>query len=281
MRRWAHVNQPSYPVHIDWGNPITRGLTFAWIATNHLRNMVDRRIVSSQPGVVKRGQSGIAFCTTSGGINQGLDFGLYQPISSSTDFEIQVYAAPGTNAGRKAAFSQRYGSSGIEQIDFLFGTNGSFVDGSAYFTLFLRNTAGTNFFADNRTGLPGAPDGTWHLWGASVTATQPQTWKDGAQNYTDATSTSGTLVSTNQKTRIGNIGDYTVDGIYSTACPIAMVLVWGARALQAHERYILARNPWQIFAPQRALWFGQAAAAAGGFFSRYYYDMPQQSAGDD
>lgn len=264
------IRQPNGEVGIDWGNPITRGLTLAYIPTVPRIDLALRRPASLQGLTVVGNQRGRSW--SPGGANgDGVNFDAIQPISSNTDCTVACLAAPANTATRKVGFSQRYGSGGLEQIELMWGVNAAFSVTGGFFTFFLRSTAGGTGYADNGISAVHPPDGEWHLWGGSQAANVPTSWKDGVAVNDRTVNSSGTLVTTNQKTRLGNLGDYTADGIYASAVPMALTLVWGARALSQVEWAELVRNPWQVFVPirHRIYAFPSAAPAAGNPWAHY------------
>jgi hypothetical protein len=196
---------------------------------------------------VANGQHG-TYMQTAGAVNNGVDFGVFQPIKSNI-FTIAVLAAPANVAGYKVPFSQRLGSGALEQIDFVFGSTGLLSADGRGVQIYYRDTSGTPYYADNNL-LNGVPDGTPHWYGTTRNAAGDlSVWRDGEDITVNRTTPSGTFVSANQRTRIGNLGDYTADGSFAGSHPIGMTVVLDGIALDARTWPLLVKQAWWLFAP--------------------------------
>jgi hypothetical protein len=200
--------------------------------------------------------------SSSNAANNGIDFGNWQPIGSSTAFSVALLAAPVNSANAKIAFSQRQTANNSNQIDIIFARNRAFSTDGRYVSFYLRDTSGNITGADNESTIgTSAPDGKMHLWGGTVAGSVSKLWRDGIDVTGGGGTASGTLVHSGQYTRIGNFADYSADGVFAYGANIAAVLVWSGRTLTAAEWLTLNSNPWQLFVGDpRRLYFDLARA---------------------
>jgi len=256
-----------------------RGVRFAWLASipyidqgpNRLRSAstppTGHTVVGSKHG------RGIDFGSVS---TSGFTFIpttlAKQPITNAADFSIAALAAPSRSLSTRCiAYSQRLGSGSFEQVDFCFRANGALVAESRCYEIFMRNTAGSNFSADNAVTFDNGSDGTIHLYGCQNNNGTLDILRDGIIRTEQRTggSPSGTFALATQQVRVGNLGDYATDGTYAgNGVPIFMVLVFQPH-LELSAWAELASDPYDVFADTDDIY---AIMAAGGFHSREYYD---------
>lgn len=197
--------------------------------------------------------------------NAGVDFGLIQPLafSAASGITIAVVAAPTSSTQRKTAISFRNGSGSYEQTDLVFNSDGSLNALSGYATLYVRNTAGSGAPV---TASAGGLDGGLHCWVFGNSSASGYIYRDGVSlSLSTSTRPSGTLVSSSQKFRIGNMADYTADGTYVHNDPLLLVIAWPTLLppqVAAAWSARLARDVGGAFAP-RTIFLPQAAAGGG------------------
>jgi hypothetical protein len=253
-QKWT--NQPQTPVGIDWGNPLTRGLAFAWNAANprHLEN--GRLATTDNTGKIIAG-IGRAVDSSTGQVN--LEWANYQPIVTSDgagtgDFTLCLLANPAVAGGGAVehGLAQKNDAAGAPyaQATLLFHANATagYVSGSVSFFTYSSSSAGI--------AATGKIDGNWHLWTGTRRGTTFSLYRD-AELIASATDVVRNISQASRYLAIGSRGNGTTEAYRDGAA-----FAFGSnRALSASEIATLASNPWQIFkAPARRLW----VAGAGG-----------------
>lgn len=215
---------------------------------------------SDASGTMRIGTPGIGRSWTRTA-NAGSLFGTFQHVTG-LDVTVAVVAAPVASTNRKIAWSQR--TSGSNAAQFLLGFN---IDGgtsvsalSGGIGLVSRNTAPSG----GGVGASSQCDGLPHAWVLANGVNDGYVYRDGVlQTVSPNARATGTVWTSAQVTRIGNIGDYATDGAFVCDDPIYLVIVW-PRVLPADYAQRLsadlARNPWSLFEPRR-IW---VPVAAGG-----------------
>lgn len=198
---------------------------------------------------------------TADATNAGLDFGTYQASSDGTCTVI-VMARAASAAGICTLWSQRNGTSApFRQIDFFLNANSSLAANAGGFAF----TSYDGGFLGAHTGS-GFVDGGWHVYAATRPGSfiNPTIWFDGIKPSVTTTGTSiGSVVDTGQKTRIGNLGDYTTDATYVGVAEIGIVLVY-AGVLSDRQMEVLTKNPARAFNALRDPAYLDAIAGGGG-----------------
>lgn len=216
--------------------------------------------------------SGDSFRTTQQGIaynvaratNGGLDFGVYQPITSDA-FTIIVLANGASTDGIGTLFSQRTGSLPYNQLALSLNQDnayGSRPGGFLFVAIDTSNEASGANWRSAHSDSTSLVDGRYHVFAATKASASsvPVLWYDGAIQAATAYGTgTATILGGAQQTRIGNIADYTADGAYCSESDIAAVLVFNrvlhGAMMRALTESLLA--PYKIFqAPARWLFIG-------------------------
>lgn len=249
---------PPWNAEVDWAHPLARGLSLAYRPQMRLREGAKGRTPTTQ-GIVHRASTRGLAHQSSGNTGDGIDFGTSRPITSATYFTVAVLAAPDTTAASKVGFSQRRGSVGFEHIGLLFALDHNLASNSQHVCLYARDDLGGIGYADNAAGGTKGPDGAMHLWTGTNVNAALELYRDREVIADQHANAGGRIVSSNQKARLGNLGDYTTDGLYASAMPQALTLVWDGRGLLADEVACLADWPWQLFSDPSPMYFLGAA----------------------
>lgn len=259
--------QPQGPVELDWSNPITPDFVFSGgsggVLLGRKRYLVTGRGASD---VFQASKYGLGYKPTRV-TNSGLDFGAVQPITSDS-WTVLTLANP-TNAAVSTLFSQRNGSAPYNQIDIVANSNDSLAYRAGRFSgIAVGTPSGARAAVSSSATLV---DGVFHVFGASRTGVTSvvELHYDGVNvsSTQNGTGTS-TLISAAQKTRIGNIGDYTADAAHTAECNIPLVFIYN-RTLTAAEiakvsaDMLLGVHFWAKRPPSRLF----IPAAASGVFT--------------
>ena len=256
--RVKRTSPPQQPVGIDWGNPFARGLAFAFSAGSRNYDAVRRQLGSNNGGLYRLTSKGVAY-KAARIADGGVDFGLVQPITGG-EFTVLALANPASSDGSSALFSQRAGSAPSNQFDLSVNGDASLGNRPGGFV-----AIGLNADSSNNVRLSDSislVDGAFHTYGYIRRAASSAIWFDGATvSSTLVGFEGGTIYSSANKTRVGNIGDYSADGVYAASCDIPLVLVWN-RALSSEEYVRVVANPWALFAPPSRRIYASAAVGA-------------------
>ena len=196
----------------------------------------------------------------------GALFGTFQHVTG-LEITVAVVAAPVASANRKVAFSQRTSSSGYAQFLVGFNIDGGLSVGaqSGGICLVSRNTLASG----GGVGSPSQFDGLPHAWVLANGVSNGYVYRDGvAQAVIPNVRPSGTVWTSAQATAIGNIGDYTTDGVLVSDDPIYLIIVWPRVLPEDQAQRLsadLARNLGTAFEPRRI--FVPVVAGGGGSFS--------------
>lgn len=253
-QRWSR--QPPHPVNVDWINPLTRMMTFAFFPTLRRDAVSKSRAIEYGSASYPAKQTGVV-CNVNAGVGNRIGFsGILNTVIPAGSFthSIFVLAQPAPSNSRSTFFAQgddgaspysqrcllanaalggnKSGSAEYQEWDstsrFLVNSVDNVIDGSLKKICLVRSSATTGSIYFN--GL----DRTEVVTGNS---------------YSTITS-----------------GDVAVSGVYGSSRTayndIALVLVW-SRALSADEVRELSKTPWQIFKPaSRVLYF---PVSSGGY----------------
>ena len=251
MIEFEHLRQPGPTFGINRGHPLTANLCFLYSPVHILRDL-QFGAVGTIPATdnIRPTQRGLAYKVarqTSGGLN----FGQIQPITSEA-WSILAIANPGSADGVTALYSQRYGTSPYNQIELVVNGTSGLASSAGKLSMVRLCTDGTSRPFDSTAST--YADGNFHTYVATCAGPgiNPVMYFDGIQVAgSGGGSGSGNVFSTNLRTRIGNIGDYSADAAYCAACDILLVACWNGRVLSPGDVVSLTANPWQLFEPER------------------------------
>lgn len=245
--------QPQHAAQINWGNPITRNLEFAWVASN--------------PLVLHRGASGVSI--TSNTLNRTPT--IQGVAGSNNNSAIEV------NIGNNAIFFPNAWTS-LAVASFLSLTGGSimseaiqsagtddrtmYIDTNGMLTAYLFDGAQKRA-KDTVAVVAGLP----YVLAASSGGSSVDAWKNGVNVGSTATSNGGYgYAGSAPRFTIGGYAGGTGDAALATAGNTRFAMqLWWTRALTAAEHASLVDNPYQIFLRQpRRLFAALVAAAVAG-----------------
>ncbi len=253
-QRWRQ--QPPYRTDIDWSNPLAKRLRLAQTSSGGLVDLVNQWPATKSTSDEIRGVNiprlgpAVSFKgarATGGGIN----FGQVQAVKTDT-ITVLILANPNTTQAQ-TVFSQRTSSSPFNQFSFAVNSNDSLLFSSGKIAAVCLTSSGGGRHSVSAGSA--FTDAGWHVYVATFSGAPayPTIYYDGASVAVNNTQTgTGTWVSSNQHTRIGNIADYTTDANYAASCDIPLCLVWD-RVLSADEVRQISANPWQLFQPIRGI----------------------------
>jgi hypothetical protein len=253
IRQLRNTQQPQQGAQIDWANPLTRGLAFAYVPGVPWDLVGKFGGAQISGGATRQGGS----LLVSGAASNGLNLGSGAVLGSLQNSSVVVVAGV-TTANGKALYCERAASGNdIYKLEIA----GAF--GSAQFT--YRNDGGT--LLQTNTAAAGAVDGAQRLFAITKNGTAHAVYCGPIGTTSTAPTLSATGTIGSGSTAFSNAGIVRSVG-YDVADSSAnasghMDLVLGyARTLQPDEIASLRANPWQIFkAPNRRLW--TVAAATG------------------
>jgi hypothetical protein len=250
LPRFSQTSQPQYAAQIDWSNPLTRGLAFAFYGD--IREAVTGRLPTTNVGSVIPVEVGRAYSATSTTHLRTYALGT---IAGTTPLTVMM--APRCNASnttRKRA------------IRLITTDNGSGMwfehsNGTSNFYYSGYQTTGGGFpqvRSGIATGTARSNVAISHSGAASV---QARMWVDGVEYSTVADGTTGTRKALNQIT----LGNNTSGSGFQFNGDIPWVYLF-LREISPEEQAEIFRNPWQIFrAPSRRLW----VVPSGGATTEY------------
>ena len=208
--------------------------------------------------------------------NAGSLFGTFQHVSG-LEITVAVVAAPVASSNRKVAFSQRTSASNAAQWYVGFNSDAGAGASSGSMSIIARSTAGT---FPSSLAVGSQFDGGAHAWVCALGVGGGYVYRDGALQGTTGAAVSGTIWTSAQVTRIGNIGDYATDGLFVCDDPIYLVIVW-PRVLPSEAARLLsselAKNLGSAFHPQN-IW---VPVSAGGGISLVVADALHAHAADN
>jgi len=249
--RRVRTTQPQQAPQIDWSNPITAGLVFAYTMGNEAMGWGEdgRSVVQYQRsdgtvnGVPVNTNSGTAVrCLTGSGV--GYACSLNQTSAKAGSYSLFAFAT-GSAAGAMSAlddddgsarrFQFRVNANKVELIPFYSGGNGSVIAAS-----FLNAYDAANGFA----------------MGATVNGTSYACYQKGVKA---SATLGGVALAPNSTISVGarksTVQQWTSGGIQ-------LVAMWN-RPLTDAEHQSLADNPWQLFkGPARRIWMPRAPLGA-------------------
>lgn len=251
VSRRVRRTQPQSNAFIDWSNPITQGLVFAYSCSNEAQGWgedgrTSAQYVKTSDGTVYgrqintlTGTGGQLLSSASGYLfgdatQTSVKSGVYSLFAFGTGPSSGMQSAIDDDDGVTRRFQFRLNAGKVECIPFYSGGNGDVVAPSAL----SANDLASGF-----------------AMGATVNGTSCAVFQKGAK-------TSGTLAGTaltpNSTIRIGarKTGTQTW-----TSGGLSLVAMWN-RALTDAEQQSLADNPWQLFKPApRRLWVAFSASS--------------------
>jgi len=247
--RRVRVTQPQQAPQIDWENPITAGLVFAYSMGNEAMGWSEdgRAVVPYQKsdgtvvGIAVNTNTGTAVRCLTG--NNGYAVSLGQSSSKAGSYSLFAFAtgSSGTTSvlddddGTNRRFQFRLTNGKIEFIPFYSGGNGSVVAAAS-----LNAYDISNGFAV----------------GATVSGTSYACYQKGVKA---SATLAGVALAPNSTISVGarktSVQQWTSGGIQ-------LVAMW-SRPLTDAEHQSLADNPWQLFkGPARRIWMPRAPLSA-------------------
>ena len=233
VHRVPWTRQPQFPVGIDWGNPITKGLQFAVVPFSRLTEAANNGVLTYDTG---------ATYLNDPVVGRGLFF------NGSTD-GISLPASP---AGAYTVF-------GLVNINVLNATRNvmSMGSGTAYAMQLRADSGNWSYYQYNA-----ASGGTDILAGENGTVVAGQitaiagTW-DGLTTislYRGGVQRATALAPTLRAIASARVGQDNFGAKQTWSGSIYIAMMW-ARALSPAEHASLAANPWQVFLGQsRRIW---------------------------
>lgn len=235
--------QPQQVPPINWGNPITRNLEFAWVASN--------------PNVLQRGASGVSITintlartpTSQGVAGLNSTAGTEVHISDNAIFFPNAWTSLAV-----ASFASLTGGSIMSEAIQNPGVDDRtmYIDTSGKLTGYLFDGA-QKHAKDTVAVVAGLP----YVLAASSGGSSIDVWKNGVNVGSTATSNGGYgYGGTAPGFTIGGYAGGTSDAFLATTGNTRFAMqLWWTRALTAAEHASLAVNPWQIFlTPARRIW---------------------------
>jgi len=230
------TRQPQYPVGIDWGNPVTRGLVFATAENNPTLDAVTGKLgsLSGTPPVLTPSTRGIA----AKGVGTGhYSFGTRADIGPSGTDKITVFVlADNIN---DTSCSGMFVSKTETLYNFRLGVN----SGPQQFAFGVASVAEVVMFPTSSMGAL-APYGSRVVPVAGVyDGANAAIFVDGLRRATVAKT--GTFQAPGDAFSVLSRGD---SGERLSGASVLFVAIWN-RALSDAEIKSLSDNPWQIFSP--------------------------------
>jgi hypothetical protein len=227
------------------------------IGSNY-RNLVDGKKPTKALGVSRALQKyGSGHATTRANDN-GLDFGVYQPITTYP-FSILVVTDSASEGVITHLFSQRVGSSPYAQINFLLNARGDYAQQSGTLGLFTQDTTGTR--NSPVTGASSVVTSGVHHYGVTDDGSNQRFYVDGFLVATIATLNGNSCFHTSQKLGIGRAADITSNSETNARSQI-ITRVWNGRSLSAVDFKAQFDNPWGIYKSRRRIF--AVGTASGG-----------------
>ena len=243
--RVVRTQQPQQPVGIDWGNPLTRALAFAWNAESP-RIEVSKGIQADTNNTSRIASvKGVAAKSTAGqtNIEWNREFISTSNGAGTGDCTMVVIADPVNAGAEQHIFAQKNdaGGSPFNQVAMLANSNGG-GGLSGAFCLLVYSASGGNAVAVSASANL---DGNFHVWAGVRRGTNIFLYRDGRQIATASAAGGAITQSPARRTAIGSRGNGTTAG-YDRSATFAASF---NRALSDAEIKSLSDNPWQIFQP--------------------------------
>lgn len=276
IRPQTRIQRPAGRSEILLSQPLNRALCFAAVADSaqgfDLISRSAAALTASDSYVPS--PMGPSWKFTASTANSGLDFGTFNPISTSDgagagDFTILAFGNPAAGAGVNTLIDQRKGTANFEQIGLFANSTKALSASSGLMSLITANTSNVSAGAQS---VAGVVDGLPHVWVGRRLGTAHSIWRDGTDVTGSSDTSASTVWSTAQQFEIGGAAGFS-DPSFGGNCNVVLCLAWN-RALSDVEMLSIGRNPWQLFKAIQPRIFGAGQAAAGGaVLSRYYYDQ--------
>lgn len=245
--------QPQQVPPINWGNPITRGLGLAWVASNPNLAQGPSGLPTISSNTLTKSNSVHGVTGTASGSANYLAFSTNAMFLSNTWTSLSVVTVPVANT--TAAITTVAASPGSSTVDRSLYLQG----GVPYADLYDGSDKNATYGPAITVGVP-------YVLAASSGGSSIDVWVNGATTST-ATSNGGYgYGGTNPQFIVGyGAGGLTGPGATGSSNAIIALQLYWTRALSNAEQVSMAANPYQIFkAPPRRLWALAVAAAAAG-----------------
>jgi len=240
------TRQPQYPVGIDWGNPLTRGLAVAWTASNPIIELVTNTKASTNNALSQPARRGIASKCSLGQTN--VEFASKDRITTSNgvgtgSFTLLAFCDPVNSGVVEHVFCQKNDAGGSPFAQATLVANSSAGGGATTgsFEFFCYNASIGSLQVSAFTPL----DGKYHMFVGRRNGSEMTLWVDGLLVAT--TSVGGTMAITQSGVprylAIGSRGNGTTESYTQS---VVTAQAWN-RALSAAEIASISENPWQIF----------------------------------
>lgn len=257
VRQIPWTEQPQTAAGVDWGNPLSQALSFAW---NAFAPTID--VVSNSAGTISGGSTtgastkGIAF-SSSAGVSNGINFGSsYKPIkANSTNYTILSLAKPVPNgSGVRQTFWAQGDDGGSPFRQYTLMADGA---GAGVGSIELQQYDGAVIALAYSNTL--AVNNQWRAFVGRRSGSTADVFVDGKNATISSSGTYGVSVDTTGPTYVSGVSGQSRALVSGNA----LVLVWN-RALSDAEIASVSANPWQLFAPRtQRIW----TAASGGAYS--------------
>lgn len=249
MKRTVRTTQPQHAVGIDWGNPITRGLVFAFNAADGVIRKPNSNASVSVPKVIAKNGIG-TYSASPAGTTPIFQTG--QTGVTGADYSLFAFAYPNALAAICSVIDDDVDTSSPRC--FQFRLNSGKVE------LITFDTSGNPYFAT----APSALTSNEAVMGVAMAAVVKG---NSIASFQNGKKTSGTASNT-QRTPTGDfyIGQHKGTGATGWQGALHLCAIFN-RALSDAEIKSLSDNPWQIFSPVRTPIFvplGAVGSTANG-----------------
>lgn len=262
-------------VGIDWGNPTSRSLAFAWDAASKSMELTAGLSAGLDQTSSAVNKNGLAAQCSSGqkNIEWNKQFITTSDGTGDGDFTMLVVADPAATGAGSAehVFDQKNDAAGAPyaQAGLLAhsGARGAYTSGAfSFFT--YRST-------DSEVSAAGACDGLEHVWIGVRRAGTLYLYKDGVLLASGAGFNGSLNISqASRYTAVGSAGNATAGAYRNKA---SMARAWN-RALSAAEVVSLSANPWQLFEKERVWVPVPVDTRAKTYLSRIRTEQPVDAA---
>lgn len=238
------VQQPQFVTGINWVNPITKRLAFAWTGVQLDRELTTGATATTNNASSVIGKHGRASHSSVSQINTEWNNQFITTSSSDGlgDFTMVVLANPAaSNDNIEHIFCQKNDAAGAPYSQCLLAANSTF-GASALSGSFAFFTYANTFSA---VAAEGAVDGDWHVFIGVRRGTSHELYRDGAL-VASAGLTVKNISQASRYTAIGSRGNGTTE---SYARDVACAYGFD-RALSVSEIKSISENPWQVFRPR-------------------------------
>ena len=262
-RRVTRTSQPQDACGVDWTNPITRALAFAFNPAAGAANLADGKSATTNNTSRQTSQSGVF---AKGAASQrNIEWANYQPITTSDgvgtgDFTIIAFSNPPAVSGGSSQhiFAQKNDAGGSPFAQVQLAAHYNFSTGvheQGKFTFAIYHPT-----ANQIAETPFAIDGNWHMWSGVRSGTTMTLSRDDEVLSSTTSTVRSILQASPRYLALGGQGNTTASSLTEgIGCSFAF-----NRALSYAELKSLYKNPWQIFEPEvERIWISDYIATGG------------------